>query len=292
MNIYISDKDKVSQRNISNKISKKVSNLTKKIKDIKLDSRDILILPDNEFNFFGQNISFYQKEKFTIKHFRDILAHIKNDLKWKIDLNINSNNYIIDNIYINQIPHTDIFWSSGKISFDIHILSPHTIYAAKTIPMNLWLIKHIHKTQNKKSFAILYIEDKETNLIVSKNGFYDKIVSINLGINQIKKDMIEDNAIQAMYDNNLDNVVTQRILTEHYSYFNKLLSSWLKSNIEDWLDIYLDSKLSKSEIFMEIMKRSLSKIWWWYIIPLWWVVPKPYDNNIYIWSMVLSWMIG
>lgn len=291
MNIYISDKEQISQRTVANNIPKKILNLTKKLDNIKLENKDIVILPDNEFNFFGQSISFYQKDKFTIKHFKDILTHIKNDLKWKIDLNINSNNYLIDNIYINQVRETDVFWWSGNISFDINILSPHTIYTAKTLPTNLWLIKYIHKTQNRKNFAILYINDKDTQLITTKNWFYDKIININLGINQIKKDMIEDNAIQAMYDNNLDNAVTQRILVEHYSYFNKLLLNRLKSNMPSNIDIYLSSKLSKSEIFMNIMKENLSKIWWWYIIPLWWIVPKWYENNIYIWSMILSGVI-
>ena len=292
MNIYISDKWQVSQWDISSNIAKKISNLTKKLDSIKFDTKDIIVLPDNNFNFFSQNVSFYQKDKFTIKNFKDILSHIKDDLKWKIDLNINSNNYLIDNIYINQNKETDVFWWSGHISFDIHILSPHTIYPAKTIPINLWLIKYIHKTQNKKNFAILYINDKDSELIITKNWFYDKIININLGINQIKKDMIEDNAIQAMYDNDLDNVVTQKILLEHYSYFNKLLSNWLKSNMPNDIDIYLSSKLSKSEIFMNIMKENLSKIWGGYIIPLWWIIPKWYENNIYISSMMLSGMIG
>lgn len=291
MNIYIYDNDKVSQRSIANNIPKKISNLTKKLENINFDNKDIIVLADTNFNFFSQNLSFYQKDKFTILDFKKILTHVKQDLKWKIDLNVNSNNYIIDNIYSNNEKQKDVFWLSWNISFDINILSPHHIYPIKSLPKNLWIIKHIHRTQKKDNFVILYINDKNTQLINVKKWFYENISELNLWINQLKIDMIEDNILQYMYDNNIANIVTQRILTEKYTYFTKLLSNWLKNNIRDWKDIYIYSKLSKSEIFMNIMKNNLTKLWWWYILPLNHILTKEYQDNIYISSMILSWLI-
>lgn len=290
-NIYIDDDGHISQRSIVDWVPKKIASLTKKVHQLDLNHKNILLLSDDQFNFFSQNLNYYQKDKFTISQFKDILSHIKKDLKWKIDININSNNYLIDNIYINNEKQIDLFGHNGNMSWDINILSPHKLFPCKTLPQSLWIIKYIHKTQNKNNFAVLYINDKKTKLITTKNWFYDNINEINLWINQIKKDMIEDNAIQAMYDNNLNNIVTKKILNEHYTYFNKLLWRRLSQHIKQWQDVYLSSKLSKSEIFMSIMKKNLTNIWWWYIIPFGGIVPSKHQHNIHLSTMILSGLI-
>ncbi len=290
MNIYISENEKISQRVIHDNIPKKVINLTKKITNLELKNNDLIILPDNDFNFYSQNVSFYQKEAFAIKDFKNILSHIKNDLKWKIDININSNNYIIDNIFVDDKPKEDIFWSFGNIYFDINIISPHKIFLAKSLPKSLWIIKYIQKTQTKNNFVILTIDEISSTLIVTKNWFYEKILELNFGIDQLKKDMIEDNILQFMYDNQITNIITQKIVTEKYTFFAKSLSKRLTANTNKWQDVYIYSKLTKSEIFVNIIKNLLSKNSW-YILLLNNILPKPNQINIHISTMILSWVI-
>lgn len=244
----------------------------------------IFLLEDQRFQFFYFEVHTYVEATITYQDVQTLIAQ-------KIaQVNQTSKETflfsIIDEIFVNQQAHKFLVGKKGDIRCRITlvylnratILSFNEVYGDVLnqphlilLPKHFYTIEYLKRHLKVSSFLLLSIEEMLTEVIQVSAGKYQKIESINLGINTLIQ-MYKDNGIAKYWYKDAQEVdanpFAKDLVMQTLEYYTQLLCKWLAEMQVAGTTIFLISPIIQNSHFMETFNQTYSQRFTAYIVPL------------------------
>lgn len=127
------------------------------------------------------------------------------------------------------------------------------------------------RTQYQRPYALLFIEQKTTQLILVKDGRYEKVQYINIGLNLLK-DCYKEHDVEKYFYTSRDEVIANSFLTkvidEAVSFFTAMLAKWVQQYVPPQQSIMVAGDIIANPSFLPLFKDSYSVYGTSYILPL------------------------
>ena len=191
----------------------------------------------------------------------------------------------IDDITVNGVEKKFLIGEKGEIDFKILLvylknqscLTFDEKYGnfsnqknIEIFPQTFQTIQFLKKNIKSDKFLLLYIRDSHCKAIVVEKGSYQKIETINLGINALMQ-IYRDNGISKYryktYEEIENNAFAKNLVIQTLEFYAWILCKWIKEmNIGD-RNIFVISPIMKNVHFMEIFNKEYHKHYNNYIVP-------------------------
>ncbi len=243
------------------------------------------MLDETRFSFFRFDI--YQKfdEKFTLGDLKKIIDEKTQTTKKQHNVDGERIMAYVDTIFVNGEEKKYVIGETGEIFFRLYIMylnkkSINTINSAygnffdvkniTFIPQSFHTILFLRNNLKKDNFVLLYINETSCKAINVRNGFYESVETLNLGLSSLKQ-MYKDNwIVQYRYKDYSfieSNPLAKWLVTDTLKFYSELFCKRLKEKNFIWTDIIVISPITKNVHFIDTFNTEYKKLTNNYILP-------------------------
>ena len=137
-------------------------------------------------------------------------------------------------------------------------------------PRNYYTLTRLRE-QYTRPYALLFIEQQTTQLLLVKGHRYDDVQYINIGLNLLK-DCYKEHDVEKYFYTNRDEVIANPFLTkvidEAVSFFTDMLAKWVQQYVPAQQSIMVAGDIIGNPSFLPLFKDSYSAFGSSYILPL------------------------
>lgn len=243
------------------------------------------MLDESRFAFFRFDIYLSVEEKFTLADLKEIIDEKTSTTKKHHDVHGEMIMAYVDTIYVDGEEKKYVIGEKGEIFFRLYItyLNKQSINTINSVYGNFFEIKNmtfvpqsfhtllfLRNSLKKDNFVLLYIHETICKAISVKNGFYESVESLNLGMSSLKQ-MYKDNGIsQYRYkDYNFIEVnpLAKSLVAETLQFYSQLFCKRLLEKNLIGNDIIVVSPITKNVHFIETFNEEYKKLTNNYIVP-------------------------
>ena len=243
------------------------------------------MLDESRFSFFRFDIFLTKSERMTLQDIKDIIHEKCKEAKKEHDIDGERIMAYMDSIFIDGEEKKYVIGEQGEIFFRLYIIylnkkSINTINASygnffaikniSLIPQSFHTLLFLRNSLKKDNFVLLYINESFCKAINVKNGFYQSVETLNLGIASLKQ-MYKDNGIVQYrykdYDFIESNPLAKWLVTETLQFYSQLFCKRLQEKNLIGTDIIVISQITKNVHFIETFNTEYKKMTNNYIVP-------------------------
>lgn len=243
------------------------------------------MLDESRFGFFRFDVYETKEEKFTLQDLKTIIDEKTATTKKQHDINGERIMAYIDTIYVNGEEKKYVIGETGEIFFRLYIMyldkkSINTINSAygnffdvkniTFIPESFHTLLFLRNSLKKDNFVLLYINETFCKAINVRNGFYESVETLNLGLSALKQ-MYKDNGIVQYrykeYDVIEANPLAKTLVTETLQFYSQLFCKRLQEKNFVGNDVIVISPITKNVHFIDIFNAEYKKLNNNYIVP-------------------------
>ncbi len=241
------------------------------------------LLDEQRFDFFCFEIRQHCDSKITYSQVESIIAEKIQFAKTQTKSFFLFSQ--IDDIKINGIEKKFLIGEKGEISFRLMLiyLKNQTCLEfdekygnfsnqknLEIFPQTFQTIQFLKKNIKSEKFLLLYIRDSHCKAIVVENGAYQKIETINLGVNTLMQ-IYRDNGISKYryknYEEIENNPFAKDLVIKTLEFYAEILCKRIKEMEIGDRNIFVISPIMKNVHFMEIFNKEYHKHYNNYIVP-------------------------
>ena len=243
------------------------------------------MLDESRFAFFRFDVYETREEKFTLQDLKKIIDEKTATTKKQHDVNGERIMAYIDTIYVNGEEKKYVIGETGEIFFRLYIMyldkkSINTInstygnfFEVKNttfIPESFHTLLFLRNSLKKDNFVLLYINETFCKAINVRNGFYESVETLNLGLSALKQ-MYKDNGIVQYWYKEYDvieaNPLAKTLVTETLQFYSQLFCKRLQEKNFIGNDVIVISPITKNVHFIDIFNTEYKKLTNHYIVP-------------------------
>lgn len=138
------------------------------------------------------------------------------------------------------------------------------------IPESFYTLMFLRNNLKKENFILLYITETYCKAINVKNGFYQSIEVLNLGISALKQMYKENSIVQYRYkDSNFieSNQLAKALIMDTLHFYSQLFCKRFYEKNLIWNDVVVISPITKNVHFIEAFNKEYRKISNNYVVP-------------------------
>ncbi len=243
------------------------------------------MLDESRFGFFRFDVFETREEKFTLQDLKDIIDEKTKSTKKQHNVNGERIMAYVDTIYVNGEEKKYVIGETGEIFFRLYIMyldkkSINTINSTygnffdvkniTFIPQSFHTLLFLRNSLKKDNFVLLYINETFCKAINVKNGFYESVETLNLGLSALKQ-MYKDNGIVQYrykdYDVIESNQLAKSLVTDTLKFYSQLFCKRLQEKNFVGNDVIVISPITKNVHFIDIFNAEYKKLNNNYIVP-------------------------
>ena len=245
----------------------------------------IFMLDESRFSFFRFDLYITKDRKMTLQDIKDLIHTKCEETKKQHDVDGERIMAYIDTIFVDGEEKKYLIGEQGEIFFRLYIIyinkkSLNTINSSygnffdvkniSFIPQSFHTLLFLRNSLKKDNFVLLYINESFCKAINVKNGFYQSVETLNLGIGSLKQ-MYKDNGIVQYrykdYDFIESNPLAKGLVTETLQFYSQLFCKRLYEKNFIGTDIIVISQITKNVHFIETFNAEYKKMTNNYIVP-------------------------
>lgn len=243
------------------------------------------MLDESRFAFFRFDVFETREEKFTLQDLKKIIDEKTATTKKQHDVNGERIMAYIDTIYVDGEEKKYVIGEKGEIFFRLYIMyldkkSINTINSAygnffeikniTFIPQSFHTLLFLRNSLKKDNFVLLYINETFCKAINVRNGFYESVETLNLGLSALKQ-MYKDNGIVQYWYKEFDviesNPLAKSLVSDTLQFYSQLFCKRLQEKNFVGNDVIVISPITKNVHFIDIFNAEYKKLTNNYIVP-------------------------
>ncbi|MDD3262272.1 MAG: hypothetical protein PHR61_00330 [Candidatus Absconditabacteria bacterium] len=243
------------------------------------------LLDESRFSFFRCDVNHIFEEEITIHTLNELLKEKIRETKNNHQIGGEVVMSHIDTIFVDGQEKKFLIGQKGQIFFRLYI-----VFLAKTslnifdsvygktldkkninlIPQSLYTLLFLRNNLKKENFVLLYITESYAKAITVKDGFYDGIDVLNLGLGSLKQMYKDNGVVQYRYKEYQAieaNPLAKELVVETLEFYSQLFCKRLLEKNLGGMDIIVISPITKNEHFIETFNKEYRKMSNNYIVP-------------------------
>jgi hypothetical protein len=243
------------------------------------------MLDESRFAFFRFDVYETKAEKFTLQDLKQVIDEKTASTKKQHNVNGERIMAYVDTIYVNGEEKKYVIGETGEIFFRLYIMyldkkSINTINSTygnffeikntTFIPESFHTLLFLRNSLKKDNFVLLYINETFCKAINVRNGFYESVETLNLGLSALKQ-MYKDNWIVQYWYKEFDviesNPLAKSLVTETLQFYSQLFCKRLQEKNFVGNDVIVISPITKNVHFIDIFNAEYKKLNNNYIVP-------------------------
>jgi hypothetical protein len=243
------------------------------------------MLDESRFAFFRFDVFETREEKFTLADLKNIIDEKTKTTKKQHEVNGERIMAYIDTIYVDGEEKKYVIGEKGEIFFRLYIMyldkkSINTINSAygnffeikniTFVPQSFHTLLFLRNSLKKDNFVLLYINETFCKAINVRNGFYESVETLNLGLSALKQ-MYKDNGIVQYRYKEFDviesNPLAKSLVSDTLQFYSQLFCKRLQEKNFVGNDVIVISPITKNVHFIDIFNAEYKKLTNNYIVP-------------------------
>ena len=284
-NIYIHRKDQVSKKKVYESFPHLAATT---LRHEPLPWEELIFLLDEQyFGFYRFKILLSSKIPFSITELKSLIQEKISYIKDKDRINSPIVTHHIDDIIVDKEPKDFLLGQTGTISFNLQIvvlkqrwtelcrlLAGERTFALPNLrvyPKSLFTLAYIKKQAKQKDYALLSIEEEQTQCIIAQQWRYQHVQYLNMGNHLLKSCYKEHDVEKYFYtqrEDILENSFLTKLVDEAIGFFTNNLCQWLQQYITWTTNLIILGDITRNPSFLPVFKDSYHALSTWFIIPL------------------------